>query len=75
MNFREVYEKALFQSVYENARKKREQNLREDNAAYELVDPLVGLQPTKKVVVMDPSDDRTEYLYPDGTNVTDWYGP
>lgn len=75
MNFREVYEKALFQSVYENAKKKREQNLREDNAAYELVDPLVGLQPTKKVVVMDPSDDRTEYLYPDGTNVTDWYGP
>ena len=75
MNFREVYEKALFQSVYENARKEREQNLREDNAAYELVDPLVGLQPTKKVVVMDPSDDRTEYLYPDGTNVTDWYGP
>ena len=75
MNFREVYEKALFQSVYENAKKKREQNIREDNAAYELVDPLVGLQPTKKVVVMDPSDDRTEYLYPDGTNVTDWYGP
>jgi hypothetical protein len=73
MNFRTVYEKAVFQSVYENA-KKAEQSLREDDS-YELVDPVVGLQPTKKVAAMSRNDNQTEYLHPDGTNVEDWYAP
>jgi hypothetical protein len=25
-------------------------------------------------VVMDPKDNRTQYVYPDGTDVTEWYG-
>jgi hypothetical protein len=46
--------------------RERERALQEDNSSYELVDPAVGLQPTKKVVA--------KYIYPDGTGVTDWYG-
>jgi predicted neutral ceramidase superfamily lipid hydrolase len=61
-----------FRAIYESAKNEREHNLREDNASYELVDPVAGLQPTKKVVVMDPSDDRTQYIWADGTNVTEW---
>jgi hypothetical protein len=65
MNFRKIYEEVM---------KDQEESLREDNSSYVKVDPLVGLQPTKKVVVMDPNVDRTQYIYPDGTNVEDWYG-
>jgi hypothetical protein len=64
-----------FQRIYESAMKERERALQEDNSSYELVDPAVGLQPTKKVVVMDPQDNQTQYVYPDGSDVTDWYGP
>jgi hypothetical protein len=60
--------------IHESAKNEREHNLREDNASYELVGPVAGLQPTKKVVVMDPAEDQTEYIYPDGINVEEWYG-
>jgi hypothetical protein len=63
-----------FKLIYESAKNERGHNLREDNASYELVDPVAGLQPTKKVVVMDPADNWTQYIYPDGSNVEDWYG-
>jgi hypothetical protein len=64
-----------FQKIYEEAMKDREENLREDNSSYELVDPAVGLQPVKKVVVRDPNASRIQYIYPDGTNVEDYYAP
>jgi hypothetical protein len=63
-----------FQKIYEEAMKDREESLRENNSSYELADPAVGLQPVKKVVVRDPNASRTQYIYPDGTNVEDWYG-
>jgi hypothetical protein len=63
-----------FQKIYEKAMNDREESFRKDNSSYVKVDPLVGLQPTEKVVVMDPSVDRTQYVYPDGSNVEDWYG-
>jgi hypothetical protein len=63
-----------FQRIYESAMKERERALQEDNSSYELVDPEVGLQPPKKVVVMDPKDNRTQYVYPDRIDVTEWYG-
>jgi hypothetical protein len=75
MNFKAVYGETVFQSVYESAMKEPEKSHREDNSSYELADPVAGLQPTKKAVAMDRTDNRTEYLYPDGTNITDWYGP
>jgi hypothetical protein len=75
MDFKAIYEEAVFQPVYESAMREREKSLREDNSSYVKVDPLVGLQPVKKVVVMDPTDDRTQYIYPDGTNVEDYYAP
>jgi hypothetical protein len=34
----------------------------------------VGLRPTKKVVAVDPQDNRTQYVYLDGTDVTERYG-
>jgi hypothetical protein len=49
-----------FQKIYEEAM--REENLREDNSSYELVDPAVGLQAVKKVVVRDPHASRTQYI-------------
>jgi hypothetical protein len=64
-----------FQKIYEEAMKGREESLRGDNASYELVDPAVGLQPVKKVVVRDPNASRTQYIYQDGTNVEDYYAP
>jgi hypothetical protein len=42
-----------FQRIYEKAMKDQDESLREDNSSYELVDPLVGLQSTKKVVVQE----------------------
>jgi hypothetical protein len=75
MDFKVVYEEAFFQPVYESAMKGLEKSLREDDSSYELIDTVAGLQPTKKVVAMDRTDNRTEYLYPDGTKVSDWYGP
>jgi predicted neutral ceramidase superfamily lipid hydrolase len=63
-----------FKLIHESAKNEREHNLREDNASYEQVDPAAGLQPAKKMVVMDPADDRTRYIYPDGSNVEEWYG-
>jgi hypothetical protein len=64
-----------FQRIYEKAMKERERSLQEDNSSYEQVDPAAGPQPTEKVVVMDPDDNQTQYIYPDGTDVTEWDGP
>jgi hypothetical protein len=64
-----------FERIYEKAMKGQEESLREDNSSYELVDPLIGLQPAKKAVVMYPGVDRTQYIYPDGTNVEDYCSP
>jgi hypothetical protein len=65
MNFQRIYEKAM----------KAQESLQEDNSSYELADPLIGLQPVKKVVVRHPNASRTQYIYPDGTNVEDYYAP
>jgi hypothetical protein len=61
-----------FQAIYESAKKKQEEKLREGSLNYELANPVAGLQPAKKAVAVSHADNRTEYLYPDGTNVTDW---
>jgi hypothetical protein len=37
-----------FKLIYESAKNERAHNLREDNASYEMVDPVEGLQPAKK---------------------------
>jgi hypothetical protein len=75
MDFKAVYEEAFFQRVYESSMKGLEKSLREDDSSYELIDPVTGLQPTRKAVAVSRTDNRTEYLYPDGTNAEEWYGP
>jgi hypothetical protein len=49
------------------------ENILKEQTQVEFIDPVIGINSPREIVIQRHSEEQVRYMFPDGTDVNEWY--